>query len=219
MNTARTEASLLATVGSKRPRTRNTRAVGAGLLATFSLAATPASLPGLGPLRVGMSLEELRAATPGIEWKTGRPMKYSGQPTEYKADGVRIADLPFSAEVYARHHGAYGLTLEHASAAQDANECEQSARAVFAVIETQTGPMKPPGEMYRGEESEEIGARSTVKLSQVLSMADYKPISRAKLKNRNPERRWLRANTPGNYARSSTSEEVRCNDDGFMVLR
>ncbi len=167
------------------------------MLATFSLAATPAPLPGFGPLRVGMSLEELRAATPGIEWKTGRPMKYSGQPTEYKADGVRIADLPFSAEVYARHHGAYGMTLEHASAALDADQCEQSARAVFAVIEPQTGPMEPSGLMIRGEESEPIGASSTVKLSQVLSMADYKAISRAKLQNRKPERRWLRANTPG----------------------
>lgn len=197
MNTARTVASLLATVGSKRPPTRSKQAVGAGLLAIFSLAATPAPLPGLGPLRVGMSLDEIRAATPDIEWKTGRPMKYSGQPTEYKADGILIAGLPFSAEIYARHHGAYGMTLEHASAAQDADQCEQSARAVFAVIEPQTGPMEPSGAMIRGEESEPIGARSNVKLSQVLSMADYKAISRAKLKNRKPERRWLRANTPG----------------------
>lgn len=169
--------------------------MGASLLATAAFAASPTTPIGFGPLRVGMSLEEIRAATPGVVWTAGRPLKYSGQPTEFTADGVVIAERAFTARISARHHGAYALSLEHVYAAPDADHCEQTARAVFAIIEPQTGPMHPPGKMIRGEEPEDLGARSTVKLSQVLSMADYKPISRAKLKGRNPARRWLRATT------------------------
>lgn len=169
--------------------------VGASWLATAALAAPPEQPLGFGPLQVGMGLAEIRAATPGIHWSTGRQLKYSGQPTEFTADGVLIAERAFTARISSRHHGAYSLSLEHVYAAADADHCEQTARAVFAVIEPQTGPMHPPGEMIRGEEPEDLGARSTVKLSQVLSMADYKPISRTKLRGRNPARRWLRATT------------------------
>lgn len=169
--------------------------VGASLLATSAMAAPPEPPLGFGPLQVGMSLEELRAATPGVEWSASNLLKYSGRPTEFRADTVPVADRAFTARIAARHHGAYSLSLEHVYAAPDADHCEQTARAIFAVIEPQTGPMHPPGTMISGEEAEAIGARSTVKLSQVLSMANYKPISRAKLKGKQPARRWLRATT------------------------
>jgi hypothetical protein len=169
--------------------------VGASLLATTSFAATPQAPTGLGPLRIGMSLEELRATTPGVEWTAGRPLKYSQKPTEFTASGVLLAERPFVVKVSSRHHGFYSMELDHAYAAPDADDCEQTARAVFAFVEPQTGPMRPPGAMIRGEEGEAIGAWSTVKLSQVLKEEEFKPISRAKLKGRKPARRWLRATT------------------------
>ena len=197
--------SLLATVGSKLPPTKTLLAVGASLLrslivggsllATASFAAPPQIPTGLGPLHFGMSLEELHAATPGVEWTAGRPLKYSQKPTEFTASGVLLAERPFVVKVSSRHHGFYRMELDHAYAAPDADDCEQTARAVFASIEPQTGPMQPPGEMIRGEEGEAIGAWSTVKLSQVLKEEEFKPISRAKLKGRKPARRWLRATT------------------------
>ena len=187
--------SLLPTCGGKLLPTKVLLAVGASLLATSSLATLPTEPTGFGPLRIGMSLEELRAATPGVEWTAGQPLKYSQRPTEFTASGVLLAERPFVAKVSSRHHGSYRLAMEYAYPAPDADHCEQSARAVFAFIEPQTGAMQPPGEMIRGEEAEAIGARSTVKLSQVLQEADFKPISRAKLKGRKPARRWLRAAT------------------------
>ena len=197
--------SLLPTVGSKLPPTKTllgvgasllrTLLVGASLLATASFAAAPQTPTGLGPLRFGMSLEELHAATPGVEWTAGRPLKYSQKPTEFTASGVLLAERPFVVKVSSRHHGFYRMELDHAYAAPDADDCEQTARAVFASIEPQTGPMQPPGEMIRGEEGEAIGAWSTVTLSQVLKEEEFKPISRAKLKGRKPARRWLRATT------------------------
>ena len=186
---------MLAKVGSKLPPTWSLLTVGASLLATASFAAPPQTPTGLAPLRIGMSLEELRAATPGVEWTTGRPLKYSQKPTEFTASSVLLAERPFVAKVSSRHHGFYRLEMEHAYAAPDADDCEHTARAVFASIEPQTGPMQPPGEMIRGEEGEAIGAWSTVKLSQVLKEEEFKPISRAKLKGRKPARRWLRATT------------------------
>ena len=159
-----------------------------------------------------MSLEELRAATPGVEWTTGRPLKFSGRPVEFKADGVRVADVPFSVEVYSGHHGGYGLVLAHTSAASSADQCESTARAVFTVIEAQTGQMEPPDGLLGGEEAEPIGARSTVMLSQTLRENDLKPILRAKLKKRDPYRRWLRANTPG--SESVSGRQGLVDDEG-----
>ena len=197
--------SLLPTVGSKLPPTKTllavgasllrTLLVGASLLATASFAAASQIPTGLGPLRFGMGLEELHAATPGVEWTAGRPLKYSQKPTEFTASGVLLAERPFVVKVSSRHHGFYRMELDHAYAALDADDCEQTARAVFAFVEPQTGPMQPPGEMIRGEEGEAMGAWSTVKLSQVLKEEEFKPISRAKLKGRKPARRWLRATT------------------------
>ena len=195
MSGAPVAASLLATVGSKLPPTKTLLAVGASLLATASFAAPPQIPTGLGPLRLGMSLEELHAAIPGAEWTAGRPLKYSQKPTEFTASGVLLAERPFVVKVSSRHHGFYRMELEHAYAAPDADDCEQTARAVFASIEPQTGPMQPPGKIIRGEEGEAIGTWSTVKLSQVLKEEEFKPISRAKLKGRKPARRWLRATT------------------------
>ena len=196
---------MLPTIGSKLSPTKSLLAVaasmlrtlllGASWLATASFAAPPQAPTGLGPLRIGMSLEELRAATPGVEWTAGRPLKYSQKPTEFTASGVLLAERPFVVKVSSRHHGFYRMELDHAYAALDADDCEQTARAVFAFVEPQTGPMQPPGEMIRGEEGEAMGAWSTVKLSQVLKEEEFKPISRAKLKGRKPARRWLRATT------------------------
>ena len=201
---------MLPTIGSKLSPTKSllpvaasmlrTLLLGASLLATASFAAPPQAPTGLGPLRIGMSLEELRAATPGVEWTAGRPLKYSQKPTEFTTSGVLLAERRFVVKVSSRHHGFYSLELDHAYAAPDADDCEQTARAVFAFVEPQTGPMRPPGEMIRGEEREAMGAWSTVKLSQVLKEEEFKPISRAKLKGRKPARRWLRATTLENAA-------------------
>ena len=203
MSSTPTGLSLFAMVTGKRPRGKWRLAVVASVLATASFAAPPVTPMGFGPLRLGMSLEEVRAATPGVEWTTGRPLKYSGQPTEFMTEEVLLAERPFEARVFLGHHGSYSLSLQHLYAAPDADHCEQTARAIFAAIEPQTGPMYPPGAIIHGEETEAIGARSTVKLSQVLSMANYKPISRAKLKGKQPARRWLRATTSESSARSS----------------
>ena len=167
----------------------------AGLLALclpLSTRADPSA--GLGPLKVGTPFEELQQTLPEVPWVASNPWKHSGKPRWLvAASGIRIADLPFGAQLTRGYHGAYSISLEHTSAAADADDCEQRARAVFIAVEPQTGPMDPSGELIDNEYAEPIGARSSVKLSQTLDEAMRKPVSRDKLRGRQPAHRWWRA--------------------------
>ena len=156
-----------------------------------SLLAIP---PGLGPVPVGAPFEEIRRSLPDVAWVESNPYRFSGQPRQLSAaTGVRIADLSFSAHLARGHHGRYSIELQHEGPAVNADDCEQQARAVFMVIEPQTGPMEPSGELIDNEYAEPIGARSSIKLSQTLDDAMRKPVSREKLKGRQPAHRWWRA--------------------------
>lgn len=103
--------------------------------------APPATfVPGAGPFRLGMSLDETRAAAPQVAWRNVMVSSFTGRVFSMRSeDRVTIAGVEFEVEALA-HYYQHGLRLEGAKQVQDAVACERAGIEVLTAIEAQAGP-------------------------------------------------------------------------------
>jgi hypothetical protein len=98
------------------------------------------ALPAIGPFRLGMSLAEVRAAVPPLEWQDVMVSRLTGRVFSIRSDGtVPIAGVEFGVEALA-HYYEHRLQLDGARDVADAAACERAGLALLAAIEAQAGP-------------------------------------------------------------------------------
>ena len=98
--------------------------------------------PSIGPFRLGMSLEDIRAATPQTRWRDTRLAAFSGRVTAISTlDTVAIEGLEFQVQAQAPYY-QHGLRLQAASPAASATACEQAALTWLSRVENQLGPFQ-----------------------------------------------------------------------------
>ncbi|MFN0182424.1 MAG: hypothetical protein ACKVQR_01270 [Aquabacterium sp.] len=108
-------------------------------VAVASDAAAPAG-PVIGPFRLGMNLEEIRAAAPQAGWQDGRRLAHSGRVVAISStNDITIEGLDFQVQAQTPYY-QHGLWLQAAIHATHATDCEQSALAWLARVEAQAGP-------------------------------------------------------------------------------
>lgn len=99
----------------------------------------PASI-GIGPFRLGMSLDEIRAAVPQMAWRDVNVSRYSGRVFSMRsADMLPIAGVDFEVEAMA-HYYRHQLRLDGVRRVDDAAACERAGLEVLTAIESQAGP-------------------------------------------------------------------------------
>jgi hypothetical protein len=104
-----------------------------------SPAAAPAP-PAIGPFRLGMSLAEVRAAVPSVEWQDVMVSRATGRVFSMRSDGtVPIGGVEFGVEALA-HYYEHRLQLDGAREVADAAACERAALELLAAIDSQAGP-------------------------------------------------------------------------------
>ena len=103
--------------------------------------APPANfVPGAGPFRLGMSLDEIRAAAPQVAWRNVMVSPFTGRVFSMRSDDlVTIAGVEFEVEALA-HYYQHGLRFEGAKQVQDAVACERAGIEVLTAVEAQAGP-------------------------------------------------------------------------------
>jgi hypothetical protein len=93
-----------------------------------------------------MSLEEIRAAAPQVEWRNVMVSPFTGRVFSMRSDDtIPIAGVEFEVAAMA-HYYEHELRLEGARRVADAAECERVGLDVLAAIEPQAGPFSsfPP---------------------------------------------------------------------------
>ena len=101
--------------------------------------AAPASI-GIGPFRLGMSLDEVRAAAPQVGWRNVMVSRYTGRVFSMRSDATfPIGGTEFAIEALA-HYYTHGLRLEGTRRVADAAACERAGLDVLTAIESQAGP-------------------------------------------------------------------------------
>lgn len=103
-------------------------------------AAAAQPLPSLGPLRLGMSLDEVRAATPGASWRPEAVSRFSGRAFRLRSEPeLKLFGLDVEVEVHARYH-EQSIRASTAHRRGSAEACERSALAWLAEAEPGLGP-------------------------------------------------------------------------------
>lgn len=120
---------------------------------TAAATAPAAKAPlGVGPFKLGMSLDEVKAAAPGATWRDAMVSKVTGRVFAISSvEPVQVAGVDFDVAALA-HYYQHGLRFDAAERVKDASACEQSGLALLAAIESQAGPFAsdaprtvPPG--------------------------------------------------------------------------
>lgn len=111
------------------------------LLATLIIPAGMAAEPlAVGPLNLGMSLDEIRAAAPEAGWRNERVSPFSSRVFALASTTpLEIAGLRFGAYAEVDYYSRR-IDLDADLAARDAPECERAVLAWLAGIESQAGP-------------------------------------------------------------------------------
>jgi hypothetical protein len=95
---------------------------------------------GVGPFRLGMSLDEIRAVAPQVEWRNVMVSRYTGRVFSMRSDGTfPIAGVEFEIEAMA-HYYEHRLLFEGARRVDDAAACERAGLELLTAIEAQAGP-------------------------------------------------------------------------------
>jgi hypothetical protein len=101
--------------------------------------AAPGTL-GIGPFRLGMSLDEIRAAAPQIEWRNVMVSRYTGRVFSMRSDGTfPIAGVEFEIGALS-HYYEHQLLLEGTRQVDGAAACERAGLELLTAIEAQAGP-------------------------------------------------------------------------------
>ena len=94
----------------------------------------------VGPLVLGMNLDEIRAATPGVAWAEQLVSPHSGRVFGLQAPAaLQVAGLPLDVVAQVHYYHQH-LQFTGRFPAKDAASCEQAALAWLTAIEPQAGP-------------------------------------------------------------------------------
>jgi hypothetical protein len=114
----------------------------AGPCAPADLPADPqANAPTIGPLQVGDTFEQVRAATPGTTWQDDHTFSRAGMERIKAMRVLALAGMTFDAEISSKDNGLYVLRLTADVPARQAAECEQQAVALVTELEPALGPL------------------------------------------------------------------------------
>ena len=98
------------------------------------------SLPSLGPLRLGMTLDEVRAATPGATWQPEQVSRFTGRAYRLRSvPELPLHGLPFEVEVHRRYH-EQSIRAEALLRRGSADACERTALDWLKSAEPGLGP-------------------------------------------------------------------------------
>lgn len=125
-------------------------------LAAMAIAGTASAqemnTPVVGPMRFGMSLEQIKAAAPTATWSDVGFTKHARRLTSIRGEAaVTLADTPFDLEAY-DSYGTRKWTLSTVIRNSSATACDAKARAVFAALDpglpalTSRAPTVIPGQ-------------------------------------------------------------------------
>jgi len=123
--------------------------IGGALFAGPAAAAepTPASLA-LGPFRIGMTLDEARAAAPQLAWKEFKPPNSNWQPGLTAPDAVQLGGQPHSVNISPGWYGAHRLVAVRNVEASSARACNTITQAFIADMEKQFGTFSAQAVKY-----------------------------------------------------------------------
>jgi hypothetical protein len=94
----------------------------------------------IGPLRTGMTLEELRAAAPQLTWKENASAFDSSSEKVWRAENaLELAGLAYNAYITRGWHGAYEISLVRRATERDETACAQVYEDLLADLETRFG--------------------------------------------------------------------------------
>ncbi len=111
-----------------------------GAAAQVALSTAPPAW-GVGPFKLGMTLDEVRAAAPNVVWEeqksayTGKVLALSGQ------NALSLGDWTFRVDAAPGYYGAYELTLTGAAPAKNRKQCRAQAVALVAALEPRLGAL------------------------------------------------------------------------------
>lgn len=104
-----------------------------------------AETPVLGPLRIGMTTAEARAAAPDAAWQDVDVSPTTGRVYAVYAPALaRFAGMAFDGQLEARHHGLSRITYRHEEPAINALACESRAIAMITELDGRFAPFKGP---------------------------------------------------------------------------
>nr|MBP6514172.1 hypothetical protein [Steroidobacteraceae bacterium] len=117
------------------------------LLAALTLAALAARAESevtairLGPIRFGMSLDEIQAAVPGAGWQTAARSEFTGRAFKIAAaDAIDFGGRPMKVEVR-QHRYDWDVILSARSAEAGPQACEQAGLAMLTALEDGAGAL------------------------------------------------------------------------------
>jgi hypothetical protein len=124
-----------------------------------------AQSPEFGPLRFGMTLDEVRTATPDLKW-TDVPARGGRAVDEIvAADAVMFAGMRFDAKVYVGAGNTYRMEFTREEQVPNAAACEAKGIALVADLEAQLGTFGWPVELITGEVLIQVGTGSSAMVS------------------------------------------------------
>jgi hypothetical protein len=140
------------------------------------LATTQAQSVEFEQLRFGMTLEEVQALTPGIEWNY-IPSASGDRPAEEieAPDIVSLAGLLFTAKIYHGPDNRHRMTFLRAEPAPNAAACKAQGIALITDLETKVGSFQWPGKQTTGEHLIRVGVGSTAEVTGVSSSPARQP--------------------------------------------
>ncbi|HVP85430.1 MAG TPA: hypothetical protein VMS78_11975 [Rhizomicrobium sp.] len=148
------------------------------LAAIFSAtAALAADEFAIGPIKTGMTYDEVRAATPGAEWK---PMPFRGIAA---ANAFQLGGLAFGAQYVPEPWDRYHIFASHASRLTDVASCRANYEKVTNVVQSSVGDLNAPPEF----DPSEIGYAA--KQSEV-KIGDGTALLIQHVDNAKPESEW-----------------------------
>jgi hypothetical protein len=134
------------------------------LASNYAMAADNRAPISIGPLRVGMSAAEVRAATPGATWT-------ENENTLVASAVMSLGGVPYDARVVSGVRGAYELVLHRKVAARTARACAKLYEGMLIDLESRLGPFFGMRPGYRSN-SFLVGHGEATK-------SQYRPIGKA----------------------------------------
>jgi hypothetical protein len=119
-----------------------------------------------GQLRIGMTLDEVQATTPGIEW-TYVPSAASDRPAEEieAPNIISFGGQLFAAKIYHGPDNRHRMTFLREESVTNAAACEAQGKALVADLESKVGAFQWRDKLAAGERLVNVGRGSTAEVS------------------------------------------------------
>jgi hypothetical protein len=144
------------------------------LSATMAQAADEVAV---GPIKTGMTYDEVRAATPGAVWK---PMPFRGIAAE---NAFTLGGLTFGAQYIPEPWDRYHILASHASTLTDVQSCRADYEKVANAVQDAIGDMKAPPHFAPSE----IGFQAR---QEEVKVGDGTALLITHVDNTKPESEW-----------------------------